>query len=195
VVIGVDLLTPQASDAQITSFKNATGASYFFVKNGGSPAGYDMDDLVTGYGERHNFVVISKQGIIRFNAVQEFMFGNRYHRDRIRACVDSLLAAPYVGVDDPTPTGVSFDARPNPSAGLTTVEFSSAVDGVPALVTVHDLAGRRVATLWEGPALLGVTSVQWDGRTSDGRLAPAGVYLLQATIGSERRNARLVRIQ
>jgi hypothetical protein len=194
VVLGIDLLSPQAGDAQITGFKNSTGATYTFLKNGGSVAGYDMDDLTTGYGERHNFVVINKQGIIRFNAINEYAYGNRYHRDRIRNCVDSLLAAPYVGVDDPAPAGVSLAVMPNPSEGPATIEFSTVTDAV-AIVTVHDLAGRRVATLWDGPAPAGISSATWDGRLANGSRAAAGVYLVHARIGASERTVRLVRVR
>lgn len=191
--IGVDLIN--SSIAQLGGFISMTGATYLFLRDGGGPVGYDMDDLTTGYGMRHNFVVINKQGIIRFNAINEYNYGDRYHRDRIRMAVDSVLLAPYVGVDDPVPAGVSLAIQPNPFAGSTVVEFGSPVIDAAARVTVHDVTGRLVATLWDSIAPLGVSRVTWDGRDAAGQMTPAGVYIVRANVGSVTRAIRIVRIR
>ncbi len=47
------------------------------------------------------------------------------------------------------------------------------------IATVHDLRGRRIATLADGPAAAGEHVLRWDGRTADGREAPSGTYLLR----------------
>ena len=47
-------------------------------------------------------------------------------------------------------------------------------------LTVHDLAGRLVAVLHDGPLAAGAHTVRWDGRTRGGTAAPAGTYLLRA---------------
>lgn len=46
--------------------------------------------------------------------------------------------------------------------------------------TVHDLAGREVATLLEGALTAGVHPIAWDGR-GRGRAVAAGVYFLQVS--------------
>jgi len=45
--------------------------------------------------------------------------------------------------------------------------------------TVHDLRGRRVATLAAAPLPAGEHALRWDGRAADGRDAPSGTYLLR----------------
>lgn len=192
VVIGVDMYN--GTDAQVTTFKNNTGASYLLLRNGGDPVGGDLDDLVTGLGPFDNYLVISKQGVIRFNTYHEYVHGSRYQRDRIRSCVDSLVGQ-NVGVEDPAGTRAHLAARPNPFVGDATVEFAVPRSQSPVSVTVHDLAGRRLATLWEGPAPAGVSRTTWDGRLANGAIAPAGVYLVRARIGAVERSLRLVRMR
>jgi hypothetical protein len=67
--------------------------------------------------------------------------------------------------------------RPNPFNPSTEIIFSLAQPGAVTL-TIHDLAGRRVATLLaavQRPA--GEQSVRWDGCDAAGHTLPSGVYL------------------
>lgn len=83
---------------------------------------------------------------------------------------------------------------PNPFMGSTRLDFAIAQRGF-ADVGVFDVAGRRVATLFRGVAEAGPHSVLWDGRSSDGRLAPAGVYhgALETAAGRVTRRMVLAR--
>ncbi len=67
---------------------------------------------------------------------------------------------------------------PNPFNPLTTVRFG--LPG-PANVTVevHDIAGRRVATIASGPYRAGTFSALWDGRESNGRPSASGIYFIR----------------
>jgi hypothetical protein len=47
------------------------------------------------------------------------------------------------------------------------------------VATVHDLRGRRIATLADGIAAAGEHALRWDGRADGGRAAPSGTYLLR----------------
>jgi flagellar hook assembly protein FlgD len=55
--------------------------------------------------------------------------------------------------------------------------------------------GALVATLYDGPSPAGVRTLRWDGRTARGRLAPAGVYVLEARVDRARLVRRLVRMR
>ena len=46
-------------------------------------------------------------------------------------------------------------------------------------ITVHDLTGRRVATLADRPFTAGRHTVDWLGRDDDGRAVASGTYLLR----------------
>jgi hypothetical protein len=71
-------------------------------------------------------------------------------------------------------TGVTFEL---PEAGWTTV-------------TVHDLRGALVASLFEGSAAAGPLAVEWDGRDDDGRPLPGGTYLFTVSAPRLRAEAK-----
>jgi hypothetical protein len=82
-------------------------------------------------------------------------------------------------------------ARPNPSHGDATISFALPTSGAVAL-RVYDVNGRHVCTLLEGQVSAGEHSVRWDGRTTSGGRAPAGLYFYELRAGSTRSSNRLV---
>jgi hypothetical protein len=68
--------------------------------------------------------------------------------------------------------------EPNPCNPITTATVRLA-RAQYLLATVHDLRGRRVATLAAAPLAAGEHALRWDGRAADGRDAPSGTYLLR----------------
>lgn len=83
---------------------------------------------------------------------------------------------------------------PNPFRQSTRLDYTLAQPGF-ADVSVYDVGGRRVATLFRGVAEAGQHAAVWDGRFADGRLAPAGVYhgVLRTAAGHVTRNLVLSR--
>lgn len=61
-------------------------------------------------------------------------------------------------------------------------------------VTAHDLAGRIVRTLHDGPAADGA-SLAWDGRDADGRALPAGVYFVRGVAAGQSVTRRVLRVR
>ena len=101
-----------------------------------------------------------------------------------------------VGVSD-APLANTIELRlavPNPFARSTRIDFTLARRG-SADVGVYDISGRRVATLFSGQAEAGAHAATWDGRTSNGHLAPTGVYecVLQTAAGRQAKNVVLSR--
>jgi hypothetical protein len=179
-VVGVDEYNGTA--AQLRSFKDQTGATYPLLLNGAVATG---GNFATLYGTFDNYVVVSKQGIVRYHAALIWPHGNRYHLNEIRGSVDSLVTS-VVGVDPgPAPAAFRLVSTPNPARGAATVELAIPAGGaLAASVTVHDVRGRRVAMLWDGPAGVGLTRIAWSHTDGSGaRLAP-GVYLVRARIGT-----------
>jgi len=80
-------------------------------------------------------------------------------------------------------------ASPNPFRTSTRIDYAIAARGSVDL-SVYDITGRRIATLFRGTANAGSHAATWDGRSADGRLAPAGVYraVLQTAAGRQSRN-------
>lgn len=107
-----------------------------------------------------------------------------------------LFFKEVAGVGDATGPAVMDlrPAAPNPFTTSTRMDYSMPQQGAASL-TVYDVTGRRVATLFEGVASAGPHSATWDGRAANGRLAPVGVYraVLQTTAGRTTRSVVLSR--
>ena len=80
------------------------------------------------------------------------------------------------GVELPVPTA-TLSAHPNPFNPAVTLSFDLP-DAGEASVTIHDLAGRTVATLL-APTVLpaGAHTLTWRGRDTAGRAVASGTYL------------------
>ncbi len=188
VVLGADLFN--CTPSSLGTFAQSTGATFPLLLNAAIATGGNIQTL---YGERDHYVVISKQGIVRYQANDRWPYGNGYHLDEIRGCVDSLVTA-VVGVEPGArPRGFALSAAPNPYRAGGAIELSNpAGRDLPARVRVMDLAGHELAALWDAPLPPGVTRVRWDGLGRAGaRLAP-GLYLVRAEIGAVRLARRVV---
>ncbi|MBM3287071.1 MAG: T9SS type A sorting domain-containing protein [Candidatus Eisenbacteria bacterium] len=85
----------------------------------------------------------------------------------------------------------ALEARtPNPFRGM--LDLIYAIPR-PSDVTlqIHDLSGRTVRTLIDGPIPEGSQTATWDGRDEDGRQMPSGIYLCTLTSGQQRRSLKL----
>jgi hypothetical protein len=91
-----------------------------------------------------------------------------------------------------TATGLEVGGRP--FRGGASFAIGLAEPG-SATVTVHDVRGRRVATLHEGPLAAGRTEMTWDGLDATGRRVPSGVYFLRLDTPSLRTSRKLVLIR
>lgn len=75
--------------------------------------------------------------------------------------------------------------QPNPFNPSTTIVFELPRQA-GVLLTVHDLAGRRLCTLVDGTREAGRHEVVWDGRSASGSVLPSGTYIYQLQAGGER---------
>lgn len=80
---------------------------------------------------------------------------------------------------------LSLRVGPNPTRGPASVWFTPAAP-VSARLSVHDVLGREVAVLHDGPLPAGDASWTWDAAG-----VPAGVYVVRLTAGSEVRTQRV----
>ena len=180
-VVGVDELNGTAP--QLRSFRDQIGATFPLLLQGGLEAG---GNFVTLYGARDNYVVVNKQGIVRYHAQLVWPYGDGYHLNEIRGTVDSLVTQ-VVGVDPPAPAGFRLAAIPNPARDAATIELAVPPGAASsARVTVHDLSGRRIATLWEGSAAPGLTRIPWRREDAAGAPLRPGIYLIRAEVGPAR---------
>lgn len=178
------------SAAQVQTYVNTTGSTFPFLLRcqNGPPAG----NFVTWYGNRDNFVVINKQGIVRYRAAQTHPYSDGFHLNEIRGCVDSLVSLPGAGAGGPVPLALSLAASPNPCRAQADVTLALPREEPNVRVLVLDPAGRRVQVLWDAPGTAGVRRLIWDTRDADGRAVAPGVYLMTAEAGGRSVTTRIV---
>ena len=191
-VLGPDLYN--GTLPALDQFGTTTGATYPLLLNGST--GVADTNLFVAYGQFDNYVVINKQGVIRYNAYDRWPHGNRYHLDEIRATVDSLVNTVLDVAPPALPSLLALRASPNPSRDAMVIELSNPGGTVDdARVAVFDLAGRETAELWKHSLPAGTTRIDWDGRAANGVRLPAGVYLVRAQVGTTVLLKRVVRVQ
>jgi hypothetical protein len=83
---------------------------------------------------------------------------------------------------------------PNPARKGVTLALRLRESGT-LRVEVFDLAGRRVATLADGPRKAGEVALQWNGSGPGGRPAEPGIYLARARVGNVTEARRFVLIK
>jgi uncharacterized membrane protein len=92
-----------------------------------------------------------------------------------------------------TPPAIALAApRPNPSSGVTRLEFDLPSAG-NAELAVFDAAGRRVATLADGEQPAGRHAATWDGHATGGERVAAGLYFARLTTPQGVVSRRIVR--
>ncbi len=124
-------------------------------------------------------------------------YGETEHRnqapyfDNIRLMLveGDLTAAPAVPA-----AHLALSAQPNPFNPATELRFSASA-GTRVQLAIHDLAGRCVAILLDGPATGDEQRVQWNGRDAAGRALPTGVYLARLQAGEAGAAIKLLLIK
>jgi hypothetical protein len=182
--IGADV--EDGTTSALSTFRDIVGATFPLLLNAGLSTG---GNIATLYGGRDDYVVISKQGIVRYHASLNWLYGGRYRRDEIRGAVDSLVT-PTVSVTS-VPFELALSAGPNPFRGAAAITLSLPRPVAHARLAVYDVTGREVALLYEGPLAAGQTPFEWNTR---GAACPAGVFLVSATLDGRRLERRLVRL-
>jgi len=88
---------------------------------------------------------------------------------------------------------VAFGARPatNPSRGAVSFILRTPVPG-RAVLAIHDVSGRRLATVLDREIEPGVHGVAWPGRDNAGRRVAAGLYFYRFAIGARSSHGTLV---
>jgi len=85
-------------------------------------------------------------------------------------------------------------AGPHPFRGSARIRYVIPRSG-RLRVTIHDLQGREIADLFEGPAQPGAAFVEWNGCDRSGRDAGDGVYFARLEWNGLVRGQRLVRFR
>jgi len=107
-----------------------------------------------------------------------------------------LVVAATVDVKPGVIRKATFSRPPSPNPTRGDVAFAVVLPRATAVrISVHDVLGRTVATLEDGPLSAGEHPYRWNGRAADGRVAGSGRYFVRLSAGStlETRAISLVR--
>lgn len=106
-----------------------------------------------------------------------------------------VLDTPTSAPDAATAAGRLAGAEPNPFRDGTVIRYDVPRDRPDVLVTVYDLAGRRVATLVDGVQPPGAHFVEWNGLDAEGRPVGAGVYFVRLETGDLVETRKIARLR
>ncbi|HMB68041.1 MAG TPA: FlgD immunoglobulin-like domain containing protein, partial [bacterium] len=67
-------------------------------------------------------------------------------------------------------------------------------EALPVALRIYDVRGARVRTLLDENMGPGTHRAVWDGRSEEGALSPAGVYLFRLSVGEQVHTGKLVRM-
>ncbi len=84
-----------------------------------------------------------------------------------------------------------FAPAPNPAGEWVTLRYALAAPA-PVVLTLHDVAGRSLGTLFAGQRSAGEHAFRWNRRAGDWRSLASGVYFVRATSGAEVRATKLM---
>jgi hypothetical protein len=175
------------------------GDGRFSIVGGFSPA------LVAGVARTHTIQFndvgatsdLDYDATLTFATADETLPGAAAQPD-LTVSLHAKVSAGAVGVPGgpglPTATRL-YPPFPNPVADGTTAHFDLAREAELRL-DIHDVAGRRVAALAQGPFGPGRYRYPWDGRSESGARLGSGLYFIRLSIaGAPVRIARLVLVR
>jgi hypothetical protein len=90
------------------------------------------------------------------------------------------------------PTQLALRASPNPFMSNVRLDLSIPNDSRSVDLGIFSVDGRRVADLASGPRIAGTHTATWDGRNSDGRAVPPGVYFARLEADGRVASQRVV---
>jgi len=98
-----------------------------------------------------------------------------------------IVTSATAGVTPGVLRRAAFTRPPTPNPTRGDVSFAVALPHAQAVtLSVHDLAGRRVARLLDGVLSAGEHEMRWDGRGADGRRVESGRYFIRLAAGDVR---------
>jgi len=85
----------------------------------------------------------------------------------------------------PVQEGLSIShIYPNPFRGYLSLDITGVKAGEPLQISVYNLRGQKVKTLYRDNAKSREISLSWDGRDENGNPAPNAVYFIRTVQGA-----------
>jgi len=121
---------------------------------------------------------------------QDTVAGEPQQRAVWVARADPTVSAPETSPPAPLHLAVS----PNPFNPAVEMSFDLPAAG-PVRLTIHDLRGRFITTLIDGPISAGRHTRVWTGRDATGRDLPSGVYVSRLEVGGQIAHERMTLVR
>jgi photosystem II stability/assembly factor-like uncharacterized protein len=145
---------------------------------------------ITGFGFQNDGLGTRLLETIEYSIPHEVLLVGTYRMGVRALSVPRQPVAAPSDLPQPTPSQV-LAASPNPFLGETAISFVLS-SRASVRVSIHDVLGRRVATLVNGERDRGGHSVMWNGRDASGREVAAGVYFARLRAGSFSATRKMV---
>jgi FlgD Ig-like domain len=207
--LGAEFVSDNAADLSITGVaSDPIGNGLSFNITGGDGAGnQQFPSEIQPYGASYGCLEYApglEAGVRHtgnnFRSVY-FSFGF----EAIATAVDrAAVMGRVLGWLTPTPTGVNDRgparlvlsdapvAFPNPFNPSTLIRFDlSGEHSAAARVDVHDLAGRRIRSLFNGEMAPGTWSLEWDGRDDRGNAVSSGLYFARINVDGQSHSLKM----
>lgn len=120
---------------------------------------------------------------------------NNYLADTLgrRNPIGPSLLTEIAAIPGPAPTTLMLDpVYPNPVGADGTLLRFSIDRGAHASLSIHDINGHRLATLFDQYVSAGNYFLRWDGTSADGRLLPTGMYLITLVSEENTQTQRVI---
>jgi hypothetical protein len=125
---------------------------------------------------------------VAFEPVSGSLLAGTNHASVFRLDLDDVVDAGTISA--PPPHACSIAASPIPSRGIVNFSVTLLRDATRAQVSIVDVRGRRVATVFEGALGRGTHALSWDPR-SEGQMA-AGVYFAKLEASEDAASTRII---
>ncbi len=119
-------------------------------------------------------------------------FGSDYMYMPNPGTTNNLIANNEQSVPDIA--AISMTNFPNPFNPETTVSFN-VPEEMNASVTVYNIRGQKIATLFNGRAEAGANSVVWNGTDESGKKVSSGIYFYKLTAGNQTQLKKMVMVK
>ena len=168
------------------------------------PGGTGRLFVATDFGVYHTFdggaswhatgvglpnVVVSD---LEYHSGTETLIAGTYGRSQWTLDVAAATSVEIAAANE-LPAPDLLPVQPNPSRAGATVRFALPREARVS-VSIHDLAGRRVAALGDGTRSRGVHELVWDGRDDSGARVAAGTYFVRLAGDGVTRTRKLTRL-
>ncbi|HVP70656.1 MAG TPA: FlgD immunoglobulin-like domain containing protein [Gemmatimonadaceae bacterium] len=187
------IVSDASYNSSLVSFDPSTGAKIATVR---SPGGFSLPDCAiddrgelyvadNGYTTAGLYVYRAGTDALLAGPLDTGLPPNQITFDEERS---EVAGAPDGGAP---PARLEFAApAPNPARGDVTLDLRLPEAG-PARIEVLDVAGRRVATIADGPRPAGEWRLTWRALGAGGTPLPSGVYQVRARVGALERVRRI----